>query len=253
VKTRTRSIRTAPAKAFPRTAASDKTKPTRGLPNSGTGRAPARSGTSGYKPIQTTAASRRRFTVFLSLVGLLSLTSALLLALAPDPLAPGSAASLFALDQRGSSMDAVFDTGVPVAKGRWKSIFIHHSRTPSGNADTLASPIGGLADHFVIGNGSGCVDGGVQIGNRWSNQLPAGEVPGTRSIATDCVSICVVGDFDRTAPTPTQQLRLTQLVHTLQSRLGVGAAQVYLHQGTNTAADIGSAFPVAALREQLLP
>jgi hypothetical protein len=141
---------------------------------------------------------------------------------------------------------------VPVSKGRWKSIFIHHSRTGSGNADTLASRAGGLADHFVIGNGSGCVDGGVQIGHRWSSQLPAGEVPGTRSIANDCVVICVVGDFDRTAPTPTQQLRLTQLVHTLQSRLGVDAGQVYMHQGTGTAADIGTVFPVAAFREQLV-
>ena len=190
--------------------------------------------------------------MFVSLVGLLSLTSVLLLALAPDPLAPGSAASLFALDQR-SSMDAVFDTGVPVVKGRWKSVFIHHSRTASGNADSLANGVGGLADHFVIGNGSGCVDGEVQIGQRWSTQLPAGAVPGTRSIANDCVSICVVGDFDRTAPTPTQQLRLTQLVHTLQSRLGVPAGQVYLHQGSGTPADVGRQFPAAAFRQQLLP
>ena len=150
-------------------------------------------------------------------------------------------------------MDAVFDTGVPVVQGRWKSIFIHHSRTGSGNADTLASRVGGLPDHFVIGNGSGCVDGGVQVGHRWSSQLPAGEVPGTRSIANNCVSICVVGDLDQTAPTPTQQLRLTQLVLTLQSRLGVAGQNVYLHQGTGTAADVGTAFPVAAFREQLLP
>ena len=250
MKTRTRSIRTAPAKAFSRTAASDKTKPVRATHfTPGSGRAPARAAAHPGG----TAASRRKFVVFVSLVGLLSMTSVLLLALAPDPLAPGSAASLFALDERGSSMDAVFDTGVPVVKGRWKSIFIHHSRTGSGNADTLASRVGGLPDHFVIGNGAGCVDGGVQIGHRWSSQLPAGEVPGTRSINGDCVSVCVVGDFDRTAPTPTQQLRLTQLVHTLQSRLGVAANQVYLHQGTGTAADAGAMFPVAAFREQLLP
>ena len=250
--TRTRSIRTAPAKAFSRPAASDKNKHGR------TGIAPGRGPTRGTSPAAKAEATgpgapRRKFIVFLSLVGLLTATSALLLALAPDPLAPGSAASLFALDQRGASMDAVFDTGVPVVKGRWKSVFIHHSRTGSGNADTLASRVGGLPDHFVIGNGAGCVDGGVQIGHRWSSQLPAGEVPGTRSIANDCVSICVVGDFDRAAPTPTQQLRLTQLVHTLQSRLGVPAQNVYLHQGTGTAADIGAAFPVAAFRGQLLP
>lgn len=150
-------------------------------------------------------------------------------------------------------MDGVFDTGVPVVSQRWRSIFIHHSRTGSGNADTLANKAGGLADHFVIGNGAGCVDGEVQIGHRWSVQLPAGEVPGTRSVAADCITICVVGDLDRTAPTPTQRLRLTQLVNTLQGRLGVTADRVYLHQGTGTAADIGRSFPVASFREHLLP
>jgi hypothetical protein len=78
-------------------------------------------------------------------------------------------------------------------------------------------------------------------------------VPGTTSIATDCISICVVGDFDRSSPTPTQRLRLTQLVQALQRRLGVTADRVYLHQGSGTAADVGEAFPVASFREQLLP
>lgn len=176
----------------------------------------------------------------------------LLLALAPAPLTAGTAASLYAIDHP-NSIDAVFDTGVPVVSQRWRSIFIHHSRTGSGNADTLASRAGGLADHFVIGNGAGSVDGEVQIGHRWSAQLPAGEVPGTRSVATDCITVCVVGDFDRTTPTPTQRVRLTQLVQALQSRLGVSADRVYLHQGTATAADVGRNFPVAGFRQQLLP
>jgi hypothetical protein len=190
--------------------------------------------------------------VFISLVGLLSFTSVLLLALAPAPLLPGSAASLFAIDQP-RSMDAVFDIGPPVTKQRWKSIFIHHSRTPGGNADTFANRAGGLADHFVIGNGSGCVDGEVQLGQRWMEQLPAGQVPGTQSVPRDCITICLVGDLDRAGPTAIQQLRLTQLVQTLQGRLGVRADRVYLHQGTRTAADIGAHFPVALFRAQLLP
>jgi len=215
----------------------------------------SRSGRSSGNPsgrAKTGSSSRRKFIVFLSLVALLGGTSVLLLALAPAPLSQGTATSLFALDQSGS-MDGVFETGVPVVKQRWRSIYIHHSRTPTGNADTLATAAGGLADHFVIGNGSGCIDGELQIGHRWSSQLPAGEVPGTTSIARDCISICVVGDFDRSSPTPTQRTRLTQLVQALQRHLGVTADQVFLHQGSGTAADVGSAFPVASFREQVLP
>jgi hypothetical protein len=244
VKTQSRTVRIAPSKPYPGTVRSRTTR-------SGSAR-----GASATKPGGSAAAagalSRRKFVVFVSLVGLLSLTSVMLLVLAPAPLTAGTAASLFALDD-GRSMDAVFNTGVPVAKQRWTSIFIHHSRTPSGNADTLARRDGGLPDHFVIGNGSGCIDGEVQVGQRWSSQQTAGQVPGTQSVAPDCISICVVGDFDRSGPTATQRLRLTQLVTTLQGRLGVGADRVYLHQGTGTAADIGTRFPAAAFREQLLP
>ena len=244
VKSQSRTVRTAPHKA--RWAAhAAKTRPFRpaGVTAKAKSTGAAASGPGG--------GPRRKFVVFVSLVGLLTLTSCLLLALAPAPLTPGTVASLFAIDAR--SMDAVFHTSVPVTKQRWRSIYIHHSGTPSGNAESLGRRVDGLADHFVIGNGVGCVDGEVQIGHRWSSQLPAGTVPGTSSVAPDCISICVVGDFDRAVPTPTQRMRLTQLVQSLQGRLGLSDEQVYLHQGTGTAADIGSRFPVASFREQLLP
>ena len=197
------------------------------------------------------AQSRRKFYVFLSLVGLLTGTSALLLALAPAPLVPGSAGSLFAIDQPGS-IDVIFNTNVPVADSRWKYIYVHHSQSPSGNATTLAARPGGLADHFVIGNGAGCVDGEIQIGHRWTAQLPAGSIPGTSGVSPDCVSICLVGDFNRASPTPMQRMRLAQLVYSLQSRLRVGSDNVWLVQGTNTAADAGRNFPVSDFRAQLV-
>lgn len=200
----------------------------------------------------TVEASRRKFFVFLSLVGLLTGTSALLLALAPAPLKPDAAASLFALDAP-RSMDVIFDTTNPVAQGQWKYIFIHHSQTASGNAATLAARPGGLGDHFVIGNGSGCVDGEIQIGHRWAAQLPAGRTPGLATVRPDCVSICLVGDFNRAAPTPTQRLRLAQLVTTLQKQLAIPGSSIHLVQGTNTPADAGRHFPVDAFRQQLTP
>jgi hypothetical protein len=244
VKSQSRTVRTAPTKTYPGTA--------RGATFRWVRSTKSAKPTSGRSASNSGVGSRRKFYVLVSLVGLLSLTSVLLLALAPAPLTQGTSTSLFAID-KPPSMDAVFATAVPVAKQRWNSIFVHHSGTASGNGDSLAAGAGGLADHFLIGNGSGCVDGEVQLGRRWSSQLAAGEVPGTRSIASDCITICVVGDFDRSTPTPTQRLRLAQLVNTLQARLGIGASQVYLHHGTGTPADAGSRFPVASFREQLLP
>ena len=198
------------------------------------------------------AASRRRFYVSVSLITLLSGTSALLLALAPAPLKPDTSASLFALDVP-RSMDVIFDTANPVTEGRWKYIYVHHSQTTSGNAATLGTRPGGLADHFVIGNGAGCVDGEIQVGHRWAAQIPAGKTIPSASIRADCISICVVGDFNRSAPTPTQRLRLSQLVATLQGRLGIAGSAIHLIQGTGTAADAGQYFPADSFRQQLLP
>jgi hypothetical protein len=196
--------------------------------------------------------ARRNFIVFLSLVGLLSFTSVLLLALSPDPLIPSASASLFALDAP-QSMDAVFRTASPLEPSRWKYVFVHHSQTPEGSAQTLVGRDGMPVDHFVIGNGDGAIDGEIQITQRWAGQVAAAPAPGLDRIGQDCVSICVIGDFDRSAPTPTQTLRLTQLVGALQRKLQIGAGQVILVDAASSPAGTGKRFPATAFRTQLLP
>ncbi len=197
--------------------------------------------------------SRRTFIVLTSLVGVLTFTSALLLALSPAPLSPDTSASLFAVDAP-NSLDVIFDTKVPTAsRGRWSYVFVHHSNTAGGNAMTFGQDANGLADHFVIGNGDGCVDGELQVGQRWSEQLSALPPAGASGIDGKCISICLVGDFDRTVPTPTQLKRLTQLVQTLQGRLQISGDRVMLVAQPGSAAGIGKYFPTTAFREQLLP
>src|SRR5207302_2927514 len=68
-------------------------------------------------------------------------------------------------------------------------IYIHHSR--SGGGAPSAS------DHFVIGNGSGLSDGEVQMGQRWEEQRSAAAPVARTRIDPTCISICIVGDFDR--------------------------------------------------------
>lgn len=197
--------------------------------------------------------SSRRFIVFTTLIGVLTLTSALLLALSPAPLAPDVAGSLFAIDSP-DTMDAVFKTTVPCQRARWNYIYIRHSQTAGGNAMTVAQSRNGvLADHFVIGNGDGAVDGEVQVGQRWDSQDPALPPPGAAGIDPKCISICLIGDFDRTRPTPTQLRRLVQLTNALQARFHIRAEAVTFVDQPGSAAGVGRFFPTAALREQLLP
>lgn len=195
--------------------------------------------------------TQRRVIVLTSLVFVLTLTSALLLALAPAPLSPDATNRLFAIETP-QTMDVIFQTDTPMRTGRWKYIYVHHSTTTAGNALSLAQGSAGVPDHFVIGNGDGSVDGEVQIGPRWNSQNASGVPNGATSVNPDCISICLIGNFDRGVPTPTQLARLEQLVGALQGRLRIGANNVFMDQ-SGTAAGVGRYFPQTAFREQLLP
>ena len=191
--------------------------------------------------------------VFSALLGVLTMTCALLMALEPAPIAPDAASSLFAVDEP-RSMDAVFETKTPVAANKWKYIYVHHSRTASGNALTLGQTTpGGIGDHFVIGNGDGCMEGEIQLTQRWNLQQSAQPPAGAQKIDPACISICLVGDFDSTVPTRLQIRRLTQLVNSLQGQLHINSTGVLLMQEPKSPAGVGRYFPTTAFRGQLLP
>jgi hypothetical protein len=196
--------------------------------------------------------THRRVIVLSTLITVLTLTSALLLALAPAPLTADASSSLFAIDAP-QTMDAVFQTDAPVRTARWRYIYVHHSGTAAGNAMTLAHSADGIGDHFVIGNGDGCMDGEIQVGQRWNKQLSALPPTGASDIDKDCISICLVGDFDHAVPTPTQLRRLQQLTTALQSRLRITGKNVLLIDRPGSAAASGRYFPATMFREQLLP
>jgi hypothetical protein len=195
--------------------------------------------------------TNRKVAIFVSLFGMVAFTSLLLVVLAPPPLTTAMWKSLFAVDSP-DSLDGVFATDVPVSPTRWNWIYIHHSKTADGDAVSLAHD-DGLCDHFVIGNGGGCVDGEIQMTQTWNRQESITHPPAGVSIKPGCISICVVGDFDSTRPTPTQQRRLLQLVGTLQTKFHIPAQQVSLYDQPGTVAEIGHSFPVAAFRSQILP
>lgn len=195
--------------------------------------------------------SRRKAYVLLALVGTMLATSALLLAIQPGPLLPDASRRLMATEG-GTELTGVFETRVPIEHNRWKYVYIHHSRTPAGNAAELGGA-NGLSDHFVIGNGQGCADGEIQVGQRWNQQQPAGRTAGTNWMDPTCISICLVGDFDNKLPTPVQMQRLSQLVQKLQERLKIGQDRVHVLDAPNSPAGAGRYFPRDAFFQQLLP
>jgi hypothetical protein len=195
------------------------------------------------RPQQT----QRSFVVLSSLVAVLTLTSVLLRAMQGAPLTPDSANGVVTPGGARSPLAVIFNTAVPAHPNRWKSIYIHHTRQPAGAE--------GSGDHFVIGNGVGdgaAADGQIQFTERWNTQQPADPAPGCTSVEGTCVSIGLVGDFDRTAPTPTQLKRLEQLVHTLQEHFRIASPQVWVFDQPNSPAGVGRYFPAAAFQGQLL-
>jgi hypothetical protein len=196
--------------------------------------------------------SKRKIVVLTSLVALLSLASALLLALAPPPLVAEGYNSLAASDH-GLFLDEIFKTNIAAKPDQWKFIFIHQSATTAGNASTLAREGAGVCDHFIIGNGNGCQDGELEVSPRWNNQQPAAAPRGVDHIEPTCISICIVGDFDHSMPTPVQLRRLTQLVSTLQNQFRIGADKVVMLSNTPAPSSVGRYFPITAFRDQILP
>jgi N-acetyl-anhydromuramyl-L-alanine amidase AmpD len=197
--------------------------------------------------------SERKFIVFTSLVGVLTLTSALLLALAPAPLSPEQTNKLLAIEAP-QSVDRIFQTTSPIRPGQWKYIYVHHSKTPVNDPGAMAlQRANGLSDHFLIGPNETTGTLEIEIGQRWLGQFGAIPPEGASKLDPSTVSICVVGDFDRTLPTPAQMQTITQLVTTLQSRLSIPAQNVVIATGAvGTRAGAGKYFPTTAFRDGLI-
>jgi hypothetical protein len=196
--------------------------------------------------------SQRKIVYLASLMGVLTLTSALLLALAPPPLkSDGNYENLWAADASGGDAtndlaQTIFATRVEAKPGAWKYIYIHDSAgQPWQNA--------GVGDHFLVASGFGRPDGQIVMTQRWNNQNPAAASQGVSKIDPACISICVAGDFNSKKPTGAQVRRLTELVSALQTQLGIGGDCVYLLPDAAGAAGIGKDFPVSDVRQEILP
>lgn len=135
-----------------------------------------------------------------------------------------------------------------IQPGRWKYIYVHHSKTPTGDAKSLGSPTHGLPSHFLIGNGNGLADGQIQIGWRWEAQQSALPPDGVATIDPACIRITLVGDFDQDGPGQVQLARARQLIQALQALARIGDDGILLVRAPGNVAGAGKLNREALIR-----
>jgi N-acetyl-anhydromuramyl-L-alanine amidase AmpD len=106
----------------------------------------------------------------------------------------------------------------------WKYIVIHHSATSKGSVKSFhryhtKQGYGGIAYHFVIGNGNGMKDGKIQQTFRWKQQI-AGTHVSVNSWEHNVfgIGVCLVGNLEKTPPTDAQIRALKRLIVKLKHK-----------------------------------
>lgn len=148
---------------------------------------------------------------------------------------------------------------MPVTKGKWKKIVIHHSASKKGSLQSMdmyhrqkRKMENGLAYHFVIGNGQGMRDGKIEIGNRWKRQIKGGHLA-SDTMNQVAIGICLVGNFEVAKPTQAQMQSLYALAGYLSRRCGISKLNVQTHRQINIkpTACPGKYFPTKLLLNNL--
>lgn len=149
-----------------------------------------------------------------------------------------------------------------VAARKWTTIVIHHTATNRGSVESIHAahlkrkdangiPWKGIGYHFVIGNGHGMPDGAIETTFRWRKQLQ-GAHAGDREHNEHGIGIALVGNFEKTRPTPAQLAALKRLVSVLKREYGIPAKNVIGHNDIRATACPGKNLPLAEIRSSSL-
>ncbi len=143
--------------------------------------------------------------------------------------------SIFSLaSEKQPNWSDIYFKEAAIAKG-WKYIIIHHSATAAGSAKAFHKyhtdqGYGGLSYHFIIGNGNGSPDGKVEAGFRWKEQISGTHVDiNSWYHNVFGIGICLVGNFDKAAPTKSQTDALRQLVDKLTRQYQISKENIMGH------------------------
>ena len=118
----------------------------------------------------------------------------------------------------------------------WKYIVIHHSATLAGSVKAFhkfhtEQGYGGVAYHFVIGNGNGMKDGEVQGTFRWKQQISGTHVS-VKAWDHNVfgIGICLVGNLENTPPTKAQMEALKKLISRLKRTHSIKSKNIFGHK-----------------------
>jgi hypothetical protein len=145
----------------------------------------------------------------------------------------------------------------PKADKPWKYIVLHHSANATGSYNSIdrehRERLGwqGCGYHFVIGNGSESPDGKIEVSQRWVNQKHGvhcrdGKNPDVNEYG---IGICLVGDLEKTPPTPRQVAAARALVAYLSTRYGIQPdhTETHAHLAASPTSCPGRLFPSQAI------
>lgn len=146
----------------------------------------------------------------------------------------------------------------PKVKERaWKYMVLHHTASEAGSIqsidkahrqrkDSAGRPWLGIGYHFVIGNGNGMADGETQPTFRWTRQLH-GAHAGVADYNQLGIGIVLVGNFEKSRPTPAQLQSARRLVRTLRTAYGIDNENIVTHGDVNRTACPGRYFSLARI------
>ena len=135
-------------------------------------------------------------------------------------------------------------------------IVLHHSATHGGSAEAIERThkkrLGGIAYHFIIGNGSGSPDGKVETTYRWRDQIP-GPHTKNQEMNLHSVAICLVGNFQIALPTRKQVGSLLDLLERISNECNIPARRIISHREADPETLCpGKNLPMARLREVMM-
>jgi hypothetical protein len=168
------------------------------------------------------AARNRSITVLFALIASMTIGALILMAL--DDYRPRAGAYSLASYLRLDPVEHVVKSTVQVTPAKWDRVEVFYSWTSGGNAEDL-SLITGLTGasrvdfHFVVCNGSGGEDGGVQAGDLWKVQRSCQDRDGV-------IRVCVVSDGSVNSLTDRQTKRTIDLVESLSRTFQISPSSI---------------------------